>query len=423
VWKFSWWATLSDGKRHRLSKTVGPLTKYRTKEAASRAVNGLRALINEEGFRRRLQEVTLSDVIDHFFETVLFNKEDPYSASTRYVIPDVIERWIRPQWGSFNIRDIRVKAVKHWLRNLRRQDGEPLANSTKAHIKRVMRRLFNHAIECEWLEQGKNVIKLVKQSSQRVKEPDPFEPEEIHSFLDSLVSPFKEIVIVALAFGLRLSELFALKWRDFNFDKNTLTIERSIVYTELGICKTRAARATLPMTRSVAIKLLVWRKFSRYPDDNDWVFPSIREKGTIPMDGSSAMADVIRPTAQQAGIAKRVHWHAFRYTYATWLVACGADIGVFHQLMRHASARITIDFYVKARKKLGLVIQDRIAKLLFPGVKNEDLSLDDSEIPDHVREEQKREAQEQVTSMLFGDEIEASPVNDDSSTEEVDYVM
>jgi hypothetical protein len=91
--------------------------------------------------------------------------------------------------------------------------------------------------------------------------------------------------------------------------------------------------------------------------------------------------------------------------------------------MRHASARITIDFYVKARKKLGLVIQDRIAKLLFPGVKNEHLSLDDSEIPNYVREEQKREAQEQVTSMLFGDEIEASHVNDDSSTEEVDYVM
>jgi integrase len=415
VWEFSWWETSADGKRIRRKVVVGPITKYRTKQAAASAINGLRAEINEECFRRRLREVTVSDVIDHFFKTMLFNPVENYSASTMSVMPDVIERWIRPQWGFLNIRVVRARAVQYWLRNLRREDGQPLANSTKAHVKRVMRRLFNHAIYCEWLEQGKNVIKLVRQSAQRCKEPEPLEPEEAQSLLDGLRSPYREMVIVLLAFGLRCSELFALKWGDFDFVKNQLTIQRSIVYGELGICKTTASRATLPMTRQVAFALLVWKKFTPYPNNHDWVFPSIRQKGRIPMDHGSPMSDVIQPAAKKAGITKRVHWHGFKYTYATWLVASGADIGVVHRLTRHASARTTINFYVKASSKLSQMIQERITRLMFPGLSEKDLTLDDPDVPREVREKQKREAQESLTSLLFGiDKVDQADAADDA---------
>lgn len=424
MWEYLWREETPDGKRIRHTLVVGPVTKYRTKEAASKAVNGLRMQINQECFRLRRRDVLISEVIDHFYETVLFNPEECYSPSTRRVMPDVIMRWILPQWGSFNIRDVRPGAVRHWLRNLSREDGERLSNSTKAHVKRVMQRLFSHAIHCEWLEQGKNVMKLVKQSAQRLKEPTPFEPKEVQGFLDTLNSPYRELIILILAFGLRRSELFALKWHDFDFDKNELTIERNIVYSELGICKTRASRATLPMTPLVAVQLCVWRKFTPYKRDEDWVFPSIRDKGRIPMSDGSPMEDIIKPAARKAGITKRVHWHAFRYTYATWLVTSGADIGVVHQLMRHASARTTIDFYVKASKRLGLVIQERIQKLLFPTVSDDDLIFDEPDIPAEVQEKQRREAQERVSSVLFGiGEVDQSNAAEEARMDNDDYVM
>jgi integrase len=424
VWEYLWREETAEGKRIRHTLVVGPVTKYRTKEAASNAVNGLRMQINQECFRLRRRQVLVSEVIDHFYETELFNPEEGYSPSTKRVMPDVIKRWIRPQWGSFIVRDVRPGAVRYWLRNLSREDGERLASSTKAHVKRVMQRLFSHAIYCEWLEQGKNVMKLVKQSAQRLKEPVPFEPEEVYRFLDALNSPYREMIILILAFGLRRSELFALKWRDFNFEKNELTVERNIVYSELGICKTRASRATMPMTPLVAIQLCVWRKFTAYKRDEDWVFPSIRDKGRIPMSDGSPMEDIIKPAARKAGITKRVHWHAFRYTYATWLVASGADIGVMHELMRHASARTTIDFYVKASKRLGLVIQERIQKLLFPAVRDDDLMFDEPDIPIEAKEKQRREAQERVSSVLFGiDQVDQSKTAEEARMDNDDYVM
>ena len=245
-----------------------------------------------------------------------------------------------------------------------------LGDATKAKIKNVMRRLFNHAIECEWLEQGKNVIKLVKQSATRRKEPDPFEPEEVQRLLDTLKSPYREMVLLVLSFGLRRSELFALKWKDFDFERNELSIVRTIYGGKVGKCKTKASRASLPMSRSIAITLLVWRKFTPYKRDDDWLFPSIRAKGVTALDPKDPMNEVIGPAAKLAGIRKRVHWHAFRYTYGSWLIANGVDIRRVHELMRHASPRTTLEFYLKSTKNLKRTAQEGIERLLFPGAED-----------------------------------------------------
>jgi integrase len=65
------------------------------------------------------------------------------------------------------IGNVRTLAAEHWLRNLRNKNGDSMANSTKAKIRSLMSVLFNHAIRCEWLEQGKNPILLGRQSPQR----------------------------------------------------------------------------------------------------------------------------------------------------------------------------------------------------------------------------------------------------------------
>ena len=131
------------------------------------------------------------------------------------------------------------------------------------------------------------------------------------------------------------------------------------------------------------------------------------------------MYEVIQPAAKLAGISKRVHWHAFRYTYGSWLVAIGVDIAVVHQLMRHASPRTTLEFYVKARKKLKRTAQEGIEKLLFPGVEDSALTLEDPEVPDHLREREKRLALNGVASLIFDSEgSETSSERDQTQTKD-----
>jgi integrase len=267
-----------------------------------------------------------------------------------------------------------------------------------------MRRVFNHAITYEWLKQGENPMKHVHQSAKRQKEPDPFEPDEIQRLLSALESPHRVMVLVVLSFGLRCSELFALQWRDFDFEHNVVTIARNICYGRLGECKTQASRATLPMLPLVAIALSVWRKFTPYDGPEDWVFPSTYSKGKTPPYPGGPMNDFIKPAAIQAGITKRVHWHAFRYTFGTWLVASGADIAVVHELMRHASPRTTLEFYIKARKTLKIKAQNGIQGMLFPGAEASTSFLEHADLPDDVRKKQRHDALDRIAPMIYGSE-------------------
>src|SRR6266498_1542683 len=227
-WEFLWRETDALGKRVRRNTVIGTIEEYPTEALAQAAINGLRTCMNENRNRQREQPIFVDDLIDHYVETELAERNDWRSHATRIVYREFLTRWIKPHWGSSNIRDVRTVAVERWLKQLQRQDGEALANSTKAKIRNLMSVLFNHAIRYEWLEQGKNPMTLVRQSALRQLTPEVLEAHEVQSLLSELESPFQIMVLLDVTTGLRRSELFALKWSDFDFWNLTININRSI---------------------------------------------------------------------------------------------------------------------------------------------------------------------------------------------------
>ena len=363
-WEFLWREQDASGKRIRRTAIIGTAEQYPTEELAEDAVRGLRMQINEARNRQLYQSIYVADLIEHYLNTEL--AADWHTHATRMVYREFLTRWIKPHWGSFNIRDVRTVVVESWLRQLRRQDGDELANSTKAKIRSVMSVLFNHAIRYEWLEQGRNPITFVRQSALRRFTPAVLEPHEVQSLLLELAQPFRLMVLLDVTTGLRRSELFGLKWGDIDFWNLVIEVRRSICEGIVGNCKTEASRRSIPVSLDVAADLWLWKEKTDYATPDDWVFASPHLKGKSSRRPDVVLAKVIQPAALRAGIKKRIGWHTFRHTYSTTLIANGENVKVVQELMRHANSRCTLDVYSQARVTAKREAQQRIVEMVLP---------------------------------------------------------
>ena len=225
-----------------------------------------------------------------------------------------------------------------------------------------MSMLFNHGVRhgiCDT-----NPIRLVRQGAKRNKIPIVLTSDEARRLIEALPLREKTLVLLAAGSGLWMSELFALKWGDVHFDRHEINVIRSIVMQVVGPCKTEASQKPISMDHCLAEALEVWRAQSDYRAGNDWVFASVRSRGRWPYWGQPLMRKIIHPTAINLGISGRLGWHTFRHTYSTLLRATGADIKVMQELLRHASARVTLDTYTQAITNKMRSAQTRVVRLL-----------------------------------------------------------
>ena len=116
----------------------------------------------------------------------------------------------------------------------------------------------------------------------------------------------------------------------------------------------------------LAEMLKEWRKETRFPSADDWVFASKRAKGKRPIWGQSIMRKQIHPAIEKLGITKRIGWHTFRHSYSTLLRELGTDIKVQQDLLRHSSARLTLNTYTQAVTPAKREAQNGVVKLLLP---------------------------------------------------------
>jgi len=80
----------------------------------------------------------------------------------------------------------------------------------------------------------RNPIQLVRQSAKRRRIPDVLSVEEVQRLLDALALRERTLVLLDVGTGLRMSELFGLKWKDVDFRTSEVSVVRSIVMQVKG---------------------------------------------------------------------------------------------------------------------------------------------------------------------------------------------
>ena len=122
----------------------------------------------------------------------------------------------------------------------------------------------------------------------------------------------------------------------------------------VGRCKTEASQKPVPIDEYTAQDLLAWYRVTPYREPGDWVFASNsrragKNRGKQPLWLQTVMRYHIEPVVRELDIQKRVSWHTFRRTYTSLLHANGEDVKVVQELLRHGSAKVTLDVYARLR--------------------------------------------------------------------------
>ena len=357
VWIYRWRETTSDGRRKRRGFTVGTVEQYRTEAHALKAAEGMRLLIND-GVAAR-EPVLFCGVLDRFLlEQKQEQEAEQITHGTLASYRSMISQHILPKWGDMYLQDVRPALVQDWLRML------TLSPTYKGHIRSLMYRLFDRAMIWELIAVDRNPMDLVevKGISKRRKRPRILPVKDAWRILGALAQPYRTIVLIALCFGLRISEILGLRWTDFDFKRSAVLIQRSAVGKRLNKLKTECSQDEVPLERGFIVELKKWQALC-LESEGQWLFPS--PATGRPLHADSIRADYLVPTGLQLGLG-RIGFHTFRHTYRAWLDETGAPVGVQQKLMRHAHISTTMDLYgnasMEAKRKANRPVVQRLLK-------------------------------------------------------------
>jgi integrase len=106
--------------------------------------------------------------------------------------------------------------------------------------------LFNHGRRYDLCE--RNPIEWVRQSAKRRIAPDILTTNEVESLLANLRFRERTLVLLAVTTGLRRREVFALKWKDVDFQMNRSTSHAPSFRTLLASARPKVPRNLFPLT-------------------------------------------------------------------------------------------------------------------------------------------------------------------------------
>jgi integrase/recombinase XerD len=168
---------------------------------------------------------------------------------------------------------------------------------------------------------------------------------------------------VLYATGLRVSELVGLPLSALGRDRQMLVV-RGKGEKERMVPLSEPAKDALEAYSAVREKFIP-KKGSK-PSARDWLFPSRSSEGHLTR---ARLAQLLKDVARKAGIApSRVSPHVLRHSFASHLLAHGADLRSLQQMLGHADIATTqiythvLDERLKALVKEAHPLADMPAK-------------------------------------------------------------
>jgi integrase len=344
------YSEMKDGKRHQRTEVYDG-GEYRTEKDVRKAIELTVSQINS-GTAGERANARFSAITALYRKEHLPTLQHSSQESSKYLL----KYYIEPQFAKTPVREMHALEINTWLQALK------LSASSKRNIRTVLSVCFRLAALHRFIpEMAANPMLLVKIKgvSKRQKKIVPLSVDDFKRLLAALPEPLNIMVMLLGAYGLRISELLALKWEDIDEQARTISIVRKFTHGKLGDTKTESSEAPLPLAQAI---LDVLKEYRPRTGGSEWLFPSPRNGG--PRSQSMLLQKGLKPVARKLGLGN-IGFHTIRHACRSWLSSIGAAVGTQKDLLRHSDIATTMNVYGAAlTEDMRKAHNDLVGKLI-----------------------------------------------------------
>lgn len=309
-----------DGKPNRATKTI--IAK------SDRAAEKLLQEFYLE-FSKKSAQVSNSILFKDFADKWLEEWSRTLSPNTYLGDSSVVNSRLKPYFGNMRLNKITANHIVEYFEDLKisryRADDKKgkISNGTIFNIYKVVRRIFNKAVEWGYINVNPcNEIPKDQRPKKIYKRPDILEVDELKIFLDRLFAlpdnqtniKHKLFIYLSMVDGCRLGEHIALTWNDINWKEKRISITKS-VYVDGGLTCTKETK-TLASNRDVYLDdraIMLLQKHKEFQEE--W----LRKNGLVNKDN---LVFIKRKTDSVELPSRSMFWH--------WLNSFLKKIGLRH---------------------------------------------------------------------------------------------
>lgn len=256
---------------------------------------------------------------------------------------------IIPRLGHIQLQKLKADQVQAFLNTM-------LKDGLKAGTINVIFAILDAALKdaVRWQRLAVNVCDVV--TPPRVTPPDMrvLSKEEAQRLLDvAKASRLQCVLTLALATGMRLGELLALRWEEIDLENKTLQVRHTIDYIQ-GYGKVESEPKTASGKRGITLPQFMIEELERHRlyqlearekagdawKEQGLVFPN-RNGGYF---SRARLYGIFKKLLSDAGLSD-MHFHGLRHSTATILLRMGVSPKVVQELLGHSNITITLGVY------------------------------------------------------------------------------